>query len=176
VATGVAVAFTAFQLVLRTDYGERDHVFKPVRIYYIYIHYIYTLYIYVYVRACVCVGVCALMFVCACRVRDVGAAVNRLVGWSNGRSSSREAACLPCLFLSPQPCLLQPPPVAIISPPTRNQNKHQTPDPAMVHGTAGRVAGRGQRDRAAAQGPHAVLGGAPAGKGPAGGGAAEAGG
>lgn len=33
VATGVAVAFTAFQLVLRTDYGEKDHVFKPVGLY-----------------------------------------------------------------------------------------------------------------------------------------------
>lgn len=32
VATGVAVVFTGFQLVLRTDYGDRDHVFKPVRL------------------------------------------------------------------------------------------------------------------------------------------------
>ena len=31
VATGAAVVFTAFQLVLRTDYGEKEHVFTPVR-------------------------------------------------------------------------------------------------------------------------------------------------
>lgn len=29
--TGVATFFTGFQLLFRTDYGEREHVFTPVR-------------------------------------------------------------------------------------------------------------------------------------------------
>lgn len=31
VTTGVATFFTGFQLLFRTDYGEREHVFTPVR-------------------------------------------------------------------------------------------------------------------------------------------------
>jgi hypothetical protein len=101
VATGVAVVFTGFQLVLRTDYGERDHVFKPVR------------------RA----------------------------SFFNPSYSSN-------LSIDPTP----PPPPST--------------DPAVVHGADRRVAGRGQRGGAAAQGAHLLAGGQPAGEGPEG--AAEA--
>ncbi|KAM3571177.1 hypothetical protein VYU27_006787 [Nannochloropsis oceanica] len=34
VTTGVATFFTGFQLLFRTDYGEREHVFTPIQRWY----------------------------------------------------------------------------------------------------------------------------------------------